>query len=150
MAKVDKQIKKDFIFAVGKRRESRARIRLYEDIKKYPAGEEKIQKGDIFVNNKKIGEYFSDKVSKAVFNEPFRITNNQEKYVISIIASGGGRVGQLGAVVHGISRVLSKMDPKNRAILKKAGMLTRDARTRERRKVGMGGKARRKKQSPKR
>ncbi len=150
MAKVDKQIKKDFIFAVGKRRESRARIRLYEDIKKYPAGEEKIQKGDIFVNNKKIGEYFSDKVSKAVFNEPFRITNNQEKYVISIIASGGGRVGQLGAVVHGISRVLSKMDPKNRAILKKAGMLTRDARTRERRKVGMGGKARRRKQSPKR
>lgn len=150
MAKIDKTIKKDYIFAVGKRRESRARIRLYEDIKKYPAGEEKVQKGDIFVNNKKIGEYFSSKVAEAFYKEPFRITNTAEKYVISIKASGGGNVGQLGAVVHGISRALSALDPKNRSILKKAGFLTRDARTRERRKVGMGGKARRKRQSPKR
>lgn len=150
MAKIDKQTKKDFIYAVGKRRESRARVRLYEDIKKYPQGEEKIQKGDIFVNNKKIGEYFSGKVFQAMYNEPFRITNTLEKYVISIRASGGGNSGQLGAVVHGVSRALSKLDAKNRAILKKAGFLTRDARTRERRKVGMGGKARRRKQSPKR
>lgn len=150
MAKIDKTTKKDFIFAVGKRRESRARIRLYEDVKKYPAGEEKIQKGDIFINKKKIGEYFSDKVSQAVYNEPFRITNTEEKYVLSIVASGGGMSGQLGAVVHGIARALSSMDPKNRSILKKAGLLTRDARTRQRRKVGMGGKSRRKKQSPKR
>ncbi|HKC14566.1 MAG TPA: 30S ribosomal protein S9 [Patescibacteria group bacterium] len=142
--------KKDFIFAVGKRRESRARVRLYEDIKKYPAGEEKVKKGDMFVNGKKIVEYFSSKVSQAVYNEPFRITNTAEKYVISIKASGGGNAGQLGAVVHGISRALSSMDPKNRAILKKAGFLTRDARTRQRRKVGMGGKSRRKRQSPKR
>lgn len=146
----DQPKQKDFIFAVGKRREARARIRLYEDVKKYPAGEEKVKKGDIFVNGKKIGEYFSDRVSEAMYNEPLRITNNLEKYVISIKTLGGGKVGQLDAVIHGVSRVLSLLDPKNRAILKKGGFLTRDARTRERRKVGMGGKARRKRQSPKR
>lgn len=149
MAKIDKK-SKDFIFAVGKRRESRARVRLYEDIKKYPSGEEKIQKGDILVNGKKIGEYFGGKISQAIYNEPFRITNTSEKYILSIVVSGGGKSGQLGATVHGVSRALSSMDPKNRSILKKAGFLTRDARTRERRKVGMGGKARRRKQSPKR
>lgn len=141
---------RDYTFAVGKRRTARARVRLYEDAKKYPAGEEKIQKGDIFINKKKIGEVYSDKFSQAVYNEPFRITNTQEKYILSIIASGGGKSGQLDAIVHGISRVLSKLDSKNRAILKKNGFLTRDARARERRKIGMGGKARRKKQSPKR
>lgn len=150
MAKIDKQTKQDFVFAVGKRREARARVRLYEDVKKYPAGEEKIQKGDIFINKKKIGEYFSDKISQAVYNEPFRITNTAGKYVLSIVTSGGGKSGQLGAIVHGVSRALSKVDAKNRAILKKAGFLTRDPRTRQRRKVGMGGKSRRKKQSPKR
>jgi len=141
---------RDYIFAVGKRREARARVRLYEDIKKYPAGEEKIHKGDIFVNNKKIGEVYSDKVSQVIYNEPLKVTNNLEKYVLSIRTSGGGKTGQLDAIVHGVSRVLSKLDAKNRAILKKGGFLTRDARTRERRKVGMGGKARRKRQSPKR
>lgn len=150
MAKDQKTIKRDYIFAVGKRREARARIRLYEDVKKYPAGEEKVQKGDIFVNGKKIGEYFGGSISQAIYNEPFKITNNMEKYVISIKTSGGGKSGQLDAIVHGVSRALSLLDPKNRAILKKGGFLTRDARTRERRKVGMGGKARRKKQSPKR
>lgn len=144
------QTKKDYIFAVGKRKESRARVRLYEDVKKYPTGEEKVQKGDIFVNGKKIGEYFSDKVSQAIYNEPFKATNSAEKYILSIVTSGGGKSGQLGAIVHGISRVLANLDPKNRAILKKGGFLTRDARIRERRKVGMGGKSRRRKQSPKR
>lgn len=141
---------KDYIFAVGKRKEAVARVRLYEDVKKYPAGEEKIQKGDILVNGKKIGDYFGGLVSQTIYSEPLKITNNLEKYVLSIKTSGGGKRGQLDALVHGISRVLSKLDAKNRAILKKGGFLTRDARVRERRKVGMGGKARRKRQSPKR
>lgn len=142
--------KKNFISAVGRRKSSVARVRLYENVKDIPGGSEKIKKGDIIVNNKKIGEYFSDKVSQSYYSEPFRITNTQDKYTITIKTEGGGISGQLGAVVHGISRALSKTDPKNRAILKKRGLLTRDARVRERRKVGMGGKARRKKQSPKR
>jgi len=142
--------KRDYIFAVGKRKSAIARVRLYEDIKSVPEGLEKIQKGDIFINSKKIGKVYLDKVSQAVYNEPFRITNTQEKYVLTIKTVGGGKKGQLSAIVHGVSRALSLLDPKNRAILKKGGFLTRDARVRERRKVGMGGKARRKRQSPKR
>jgi small subunit ribosomal protein S9 len=68
---------------------------------------------------------------------------------VSAVVSGGTR-GQLDAVIHAISRALSSMDEKDKAILKKGGFLTRDARVRERRKVGMGGKARRQRQSPKR
>lgn len=147
---VVKTSKRDFVFAVGRRKESVARVRLYQDKKEIPFGEEKLVKGDIVVNNKKIGEYFSDKVSQAIYSEPFRITNTADQYILTIKAEGGGKSGQLGAVVHGISRVLSSIDPKYRSILKKQGFLTRDARVRERRKVGMGGKARRKKQSPKR
>ena len=64
---------------------------------------------------------------------------------------GGGKKGQLGAVTHGMARAFDKLDrEKFRPELKKAGLLTRDSRTRERRKIGTGGKARRKKQSPKR
>jgi len=64
---------------------------------------------------------------------------------------GGGPNGQLEAIIHGIARALSSFDrEKYRAVLKKAGFLTRDPRERERRKAGMGGKARRKRQSPKR
>lgn len=83
--------------------------------------------------------------------EPFRATNTIGKYSLTIKVEGGGKSGQLEAVVHGISRALQLLDKeKFRPILKKKGFLTRDARVRERRKVGTGGKARRKKQSPKR
>ncbi len=143
-------IKKDFIVSLGKRKESVARIRLYETKRELPFGEETLKKGDIIVNGKKIGEVYSDKVSQAIYSEPFRITNTQDKYILTIKTAGGGKRGQLDAIVHGVSRALSLLDPKHRAILKKRGLLTRDARVRERRKVGMGGKARRKKQSPKR
>lgn len=145
-----KENKKNFIFAVGRRKEAVARVRLYEDVKELPFGEEKIKKGDIIVNKKKIGEYFSDKISQTYYSEPLKLTNTQDKYIITIKTEGGGKSGQLGAVVHGISRALASLGQNNRSLLKKAGFLTRDARVRERRKVGMGGKARRKKQSPKR
>lgn len=148
--KIMAEAKKEFIFAKGKRRESVARVRLYQSAREVPFGTETIKKGDILVNGKKIADYFFGKVSQAVYSKPLIATNTLEKYIITIKADGGGNQGQLEAVVHGISRALSKLDPKNRAILKKAGFLTRDPRTRERRKVGMGGKARRKKQSPKR
>jgi small subunit ribosomal protein S9 len=146
MAKTDK---KDFVYAVGKRKESSARVRVY-DVKELPFGEEVLKRGDIVINGKKIGEYFSDKVSQAMYSGPLKLTNTIDKYIITIKTQGGGMSGQLDAVIHGISRALSSMSPENRSVLKKAGLLTRDARVRERRKVGMGGKARRKKQSPKR
>jgi small subunit ribosomal protein S9 len=141
---VKKESKKEYIHAVG-------RIRIYQSVKSgFSVLEQVAKKGDIFVNNKKIEQYFGGESAKAAYLEPFRITNTLDKYVITIRAVGGGQKGQLDAVVHGISRGLSLMDTKNRQILKKKGFLTRDPRTRERRKVGMGGKARRRRQSPKR
>ena len=145
-----KDIKKDFISAVGKRKESVARVRLYQSITNLLVLGEKVKKGDIYINNKKIESYFSGDLAKAHYLEPLKITNSLDKYVLTFRVSGGGQSGQLDAVIHAISRVLSLVDSKNRPILKKKGLLTRDARVRERRKVGMGGKARRKRQSPKR
>ena len=79
-----------------------------------------------------------------------KIIDNKNRFAISIKTSGGGKNGQLEAIVHGISRSLSKVDENYRSALKKNGFLTRDPRKKERRKVGTGGKARRAKQSPKR
>lgn len=142
--------KKNFIFAVGKRKESVARLRLYTSIASLNLGDEKVTKGDIIVNGKKVHEYFGGSVSKAVYEKPLKAVNALGKYTVSIKVRGGGKEGQLEALVHAMARALSLVDEKNRGILKKQGLLTRDARVRERRKVGMGGKARRKMQSPKR
>ena len=146
-----KTLKNEYVSAVGKRKESVARVRLYKTVKdNFLVAGEKVKKGDIFVNDKKIENYFRGEIAKAHYLEPLKITNSLDKYVLTFKVAGGGQAGQLDAVVHAISRALSLIDPKNRQILKKKGLLTRDARVRERRKVGMGGKARRRKQSPKR
>lgn len=147
-----KSIKKDYIHAVGRRREAVARIRLYADPKADVFwGEQKISFGAIFINGKPIGDYFSGDVAKVRYEEPLLIAGVLGKFTVTIVVSGGGKSGQLDAVVHGISRALSAYDKENfRSALKKKGLLTRDSRARERRKVGTGGKARRKKQSPKR
>lgn len=148
---VNKKGKKDYIFAVGRRREAVARVRLYQEVKTgLFVGENEVKRGDIIVNNKKITDYFSSQIFESMYKEPLKSTNSLEKYAITIAVEGGGPKGQLGAVVHGISRALSEIDEKNRGILKKKGLLTRDPRVRQRRKVGMGGKSRREKQSPKR
>lgn len=157
MSKLDtpaqrKNIKKDYIFAVGRRREAVARVRLYEVVKDDLMWEKQaIVKGDILVNGMPIGTYFSGDVARFAYSEPLRATNTQNKYTFTIRVVGGGKAGQLDAVVAGISNALAKLDEESlRPQLKKKGFLTRDARVRERRKVGTGGKARRKKQSPKR
>jgi len=145
-------LKKDYIFAVGRRKEAVARVRLYEFVKDDMIwGTVEIKKGDIIVNQKPISEYFSGDVSRFKYTEPLRVVNAQNKYTITISVAGGGPSGQLDAAIAGLASALSKADIEtNRSILKKEGFLTRDARIRERRKVGTGGKARRKKQSPKR
>lgn len=140
---------KNYKYSFGKRKEAVARIRLYTNSLPEITGEE-VKKGDMFVNGKKAEVYFSGIVAKAAFEEPFRITNTLGKYTISVKVEGGGPKSQLNAFIHAIAKNLALMDEKNKAILKKKGFLTRDARVRERRKVGMGGKARRVKQSPKR
>jgi small subunit ribosomal protein S9 len=151
--KKNKNAKKDYVFAVGRRKSSVARVRLYQSVNADLAwGETPVKKGELLVNQKPIAEYFSGEVSRRLYTEPLRITNaHQQNYAFTIKVAGGGPSGQLQAVIVGISNALSALDPdKNRPTLKKKGFLTRDSRIRERRVVGMGGKSRRKKQSPKR
>jgi small subunit ribosomal protein S9 len=144
--------KKEFVFAVGRRRQSVARVRIYEAVRDgLMWGTIAIKKGDVLVNQKPIGEYFNTETMRHIYSEPLRVVNAQNKYTITVSVAGGGPMGQLGATVHGLSRALSLLDAKkHRTALKKKGFLTRDSRTRERRMVGTGGKARRAKQSPKR
>jgi len=134
-----KSRKKKYIPAVGRRRKAIARVRLFRG------------KGKILVNNLPIEKYFSGEVAKVTYLKPFQVTDTVGKYYATVKVIGSGKIGQLGAVVHGITRALDK---ENRELyhdaLKKHKLLTRDPRKRERRKPGMGGKARRKKQSPKR
>ena len=147
----DKQeiVKKDYIFAVGRRKESVARVRLYSKDSIMWDGVE-IKKGEIVVNKKPALLYFGEQNEKE-FKKPLTTTNTEKKFVITVVVQGGGKVGQLDAMVLGIARALDEFDrEKFHSLLRKKGLLTRDARIRERRKVGMGGKARRKKQSPKR
>jgi len=140
--------KKDYIFAVGRRKESVARVRLYHNSTTWNGIA--VSKGDIVVNKKKAMEYFGEGGVK-VYGEPLRITNTEKKFAITVLVKGGGKMGQLDSTALGIARALDKLDKeKFRPILKKKGFLTRDARVRQRRKVGMGGKSRRRKQSPKR
>lgn len=145
--------KKDFIFAIGKRKESVARVRLYEHVKDGLQWENiPVVKGEILVNHMPISQYFPSEYERTLYTEPLRVTNAfQKNYAITIKVQGGGPNGQLDAVIAGIANVLIKVDSDRfRPILKKKGFLTRDPRTRQRRKVGMGGKSRREKQSPKR
>ncbi len=131
--------KQKYLFAKGRRKEAVARIRLY------------VGKGETLVNDRPIEQYFPGEASKIVYMSPFKETGTEGKYFVTARIVGGGKMGQLGAFVHGLSRALVAIESeKFRPILKKKGFLTRDSRTRERRKVGMGGKARRKRQSPKR
>lgn len=151
--KKNKNGKKDYVFAVGRRKSSVARVRVYQTVKADLVwGETPVKKGDLFVNQKPISEYFSGEVSRRLYTEPLRVTNaHQQNYAFTIKVVGGGPSGQLQAVIAGISNALTKLDgEKYRPTLKKKGFLTRDSRVRERRVVGMGGKSRRKKQSPKR
>ncbi len=131
--------KKNWIYAVGRRKSASARIRLFKG------------KGKNVVNKVPFAEYFPGEVMKTFYSNPFELTDTLGKYYVTVKVVGGGKNGQLEAVIHGIARALALTKPdKFRPPLKRAGLLTRDARVRERRKVGTGGKARRKKQSPKR
>lgn len=145
-----KKTTKNYIYAVGRRREAVARVRIYSGNEVTLFGNE-YKTGDMVVNGRHIAEYFRVQTFTPVYRKVFEVTDTLGKFIISAKVDGGGPAGQLDAVVHGIARALDKMDTeKYHKILKDNGYLTRDARVRERRKVGTGGKARRQKQSPKR
>lgn len=139
--------------SVGRRREAVARVRLYITQKDKTAVVQnvKIKQGEIQVNGKSADIIFPSLNEKSQYLLPLKLTDTENRFAISILVRGGGKKGQLGAIIHGLARAIEKTDKETlRPILKKAGLLTRDSRTRERRKVGTGGKARRVKQSPKR
>ena len=123
---------------VGRRKEAVARVRLTPG------------NGLITINGKPIGEYFLGPTLQKLYSRPLDVTKTSGKYSISVKVEGGGNSGQLDAVVHGIARAIAKAEPTLRTTLKKEGLLTRDARVRERRKFGHAQKARAMKQSPKR
>ncbi|MDO4183897.1 MAG: 30S ribosomal protein S9 [Rhodospirillales bacterium] len=124
-------------YATGKRKDAVARVWI------------KPGKGNITVNSKNIDEYFARPVLKMVINQPFEVTNRVNEFDVVCTVSGGGLSGQAGAIKHGISKALNEYEPELRAVLKKAGFLTRDDRVVERKKYGLA-KARRSYQFSKR
>ena len=114
-----------FINAVGRRKTSIAQVRLYQN-----------GKGIIIINDKKVSEYFPENVGQIV-SQPLKLTGNIKDYNITVHVSGGGIKGQADAVKHGISRALLKLNAELRPLLKTKGLLTRDARKKERKKPGL-------------
>jgi len=109
----------------------------------------KAGKGDIVVNGKPVDEFFSRETGRMIVRQPLKLTENLERFDIRVNVVGGGESGQAGAVRHGITRALIEYDAALKPCLKKAGLVTRDAREVERKKVGLR-KARRRKQFSKR
>lgn len=140
---------KPYVSSVGRRREAVARVRLYPGNAKIEGFS--LSKGEISVNGKPISEYFRFKAFAPVYNKFLLDAGVSGKYIFTSKVAGGGLEGQLDALILGMARALDKMDKETmHDVLREKGYLTRDPRTRERRKVGNAGKARRKKSSPKR
>ena len=114
-----------YYYGTGKRKTSVARVRLYSE------------QGPILVNGKPMEETYGWPSWRSVIMEPFKVTNTMERYRVVAKVSGGGIVSQAGALRHGISRALLEADHDLRPVLKKAGLLTRDAREKERKKYGL-------------
>ena len=111
--------------ATGRRKSSVARVRLVP-------GE-----GKIIINGRELQNYFGLKTLELIVNQPLELTETKGKYDVLVNVCGGGFSGQAGAIRHGISRALLKVDVELRGALKKAGFLTRDPREKERRKYGL-------------
>ncbi len=109
----------------GRRKHSVARVRLLPG------------DGTIRINNRAMDEYFGLETLKLIVKQPLLLTNTLSQYNVVANVYGGGTSGQAGAIRHGIARALLKVDPELRVTLKKAGLLTRDARMKERKKYGL-------------
>lgn len=124
-------------YATGRRKDAVARVWLQRGT------------GKVVVNGKDQAVYFSRQTHLLILNQPFLVVDRVGRFDVMCTVKGGGLSGQAGAVRHGISRALENFDPALRPPLKKAGMMTRDSRIVERKKVGKH-KARRTKQWAKR
>ncbi len=127
----------EFNYGTGRRKSAVARVFI------------KAGKGNIVVNDKPVDVYFARETGRMVVRQPLELTNHLNTFDIMVNVRGGGEFGQAGAVRHGITRALIEFDPALKPQLSKAGLVTRDAREVERKKVGLH-KARRRKQFSKR
>ena len=116
---------KPLIQTTGRRKESIARVRLRPGT------------GVIKVNGREFEQYFPTLTHQVVATEPLRLTQTADVYDVEASLDGGGVSGQAGAIRLGIARALIALDPDTRPVLKKAGLLARDAREKERRKYGL-------------
>lgn len=114
-------------YATGKRKLAVARVWLSPG------------QGDIKVNGREIEEYFDVETARIIVETPFTVTNTKGKFDVSATVKGGGKSGQCEALRHGIAKALCLADPEYRTPLKKAGLLTRDPRVKERKKYGLAG-----------
>ena len=119
------------IYATGRRKESTARVII------------KPGNGTMMVNGRTMDDYFGRETSKMVINQPLQILEQMGKLDMTVNVRGGGLSGQAGAIRHGLSRALCLLNPEFRPALKKAGFLTRDSRSVERKKYGQPGARRR-------
>ena len=116
---------KPLIQTTGRRKEAVARVRLRPGT------------GKIVVNGRDFAAYFPILTHQVIAKEPLRLTQTEEVYDVDASLAGGGVSGQAGAIRLGIARALVALDPEARSVLKKAGLLRRDAREKERRKYGL-------------
>jgi small subunit ribosomal protein S9 len=126
-----------YYYGTGRRKSAVARVFLAKGT------------GNIVVNGKAVDQYFARETGRMVVRQPLVLTNNLEAFDIMVNVTGGGETGQAGAIRHGITRALIDFDAALKGTLKVAGLVTRDAREVERKKVGLH-KARRRKQFSKR
>ncbi len=114
-------------YGTGRRKTSTARVHLRQGA------------GSITVNNRPLDQYFGNEVLKMIIKQPLSLTETNDRFDIVVVVDGGGPSGQAGAIRHGISRALQVYNTELRKRLKKAGLLTRDPRMKERKKYGQRG-----------
>lgn len=114
-----------YTYANGKRKTSVAKVRLYKGA------------GKIMINNKDIKDFCDIKTMIGMIKEPLKLVGKQKDFDITALVSGGGHQAQGEAVRHGIAKALVVLDPLSKPTLKKAGLLTRDPRMKERKKFGL-------------
>jgi len=117
----------DRFYGTGRRKTSVARVWI------------KAGGGRVVVNRRPFEDYFPRETLRMIISQPFHVTNTMGQFDVFATVEGGGPTGQAGAVRHGLSRALARFDDKLRQPLKKAGLITRDPRMRERKKYGQPG-----------
>jgi small subunit ribosomal protein S9 len=114
-------------YGTGRRKTSTARVYLRPG------------RGDISINKRKFDDYFPNEALRMIIRQPLRLTDTANKFDVLVNVAGGGTAGQAGAVRHGITRALMEFNADLRPVLKKAGLVTRDPRQKERKKYGQKG-----------